>query len=95
MTVRAYVFITGTVGRQTDVAREIRGMKLEHAKVVSSDFVIGPFDIIVMLEGDDLHKLSHVIREHIEPVDGVEKTMTCLPMHEVGRYSRREEGPGE
>lgn len=78
---RAYVFIVGTVGKQTDVAREIRGLKLKQATVVSSEFVIGPFDIIVVLEGEDLHGLSHAIREHIEVVDGVEKTMTCLPMH--------------
>jgi DNA-binding Lrp family transcriptional regulator len=88
MAIRAYVFITGTVGKQTEVAREIRGLDLAHVRVVSSEFVIGPFDIIVVLEGDDLHQLSHAIRERIELVDGVEKTMTCLPMHEAGRQLR-------
>ena len=53
-------------------------MKLKEANVVSVDAVTGPFDVIALLESDDLDKLGRAITDAIQQVSGVQRTTTCL-----------------
>jgi len=51
---------------------------LSDSRVVSVDAVTGPFDVIALLESDDLDKVGRAITEGIQQVDGVQRTTTCL-----------------
>ncbi len=75
---RAYVLIESAVGKANTVAGGVAKLSFADAKVVSVDAVTGPFDVIALLESDDLDKLGRAITEGIQQVDGVQRTTTCL-----------------
>lgn len=78
MAMRAYVLIESAVGKARAVGEGVRQLNLADAKVLSVDAVTGPFDVIALLESDDLDKLGRAITEGIQRVDGVQRTQTCL-----------------
>jgi len=75
---RAYVLIESAVGKASAVGTGVKAMSVPDAKVVSVDAVTGPFDVIALLESDDLDKLGRAITEGIQTVEGVQRTTTCL-----------------
>jgi DNA-binding Lrp family transcriptional regulator len=75
---RAYVLIESVVGKANSVGVGVKKLKFGDARVVSVDAVTGPFDVIAMLESDDLDKLGRAITDGIQQVDGVQRTTTCL-----------------
>ncbi len=75
---RAYVLIESAVGKASAVGEGVKKISFAEAKVLSVDAVTGPFDVIALLESDDLDKLGRVITEGIQRVDGVQRTTTCL-----------------
>jgi DNA-binding Lrp family transcriptional regulator len=75
---RAYVLIESAVGKANTVAVGVAKLSFADAKVVSVDAVTGPFDVIALLESDDLDKLGRAITDGIQRVDGVQRTTTCL-----------------
>ena len=75
---RAYVLIEANVGKANEVGRGVRDLNLSDAKVVAVDAVTGPFDVIALLESDDLDKLGRAITDGIQQVGGVQRTTTCL-----------------
>ncbi len=78
MAIRAYVLIEASVGRATTVAGGIRRLSLSDASILSSEVVTGPYDVIAVMETDDLDSLGHAITDGIQAVDGVQRTTTCL-----------------
>jgi len=75
---RAYVLIEAAVGKTDAVGEGVKKLDFREAKVLSVDVVTGPFDVIALLESDDLDKLGRAITEGIQRVDGVQRTTTCL-----------------
>lgn len=75
---RAYVLIESAVGQANQVAEGVLAISFPDAKIVSVDAVTGPFDVIALLESDDLDKLGRAITDGIQQVDGVQRTTTCL-----------------
>ncbi len=75
---RAYVLIEAAVGRASDIAKGVRKVKLKEANVISVEAVTGPFDVIALLDSDDLDKLGRAITDAIQQVSGVRRTTTCL-----------------
>lgn len=75
---RAYVLIESAVGQASQVAEGVQSLSFPDAKVVAVDAVTGPFDVIALLESDDLDKLGRAITDGIQQVDGVQRTTTCL-----------------
>jgi len=78
MIMRAYVLIEAAVGKAKSVSEGVAKLKFSDAKVMSVDAVTGPFDVIALLESDDLDKLGRAITDGIQQVDGVQRTTTCL-----------------
>ena len=78
MTMRAYVLIESAVGKAKSVGEGVRKLNFTDASVRSVDAVTGPFDVIALLESDDLDKLGRAITDGIQRVDGVQRTTTCL-----------------
>lgn len=75
---RAYVLIESAVGQANAVGEGVGKLTFPDARVISVDAVTGPFDIIALLESDDLDKLGQAITDGIQRVEGVQRTTTCL-----------------
>ena len=75
---RAYVLIEASVGKSRGVYEGVRDLHLAQAGITSVDVVTGPFDVIALLEADDLDRLGQAVADGIQKVDGVQRTTTCL-----------------
>jgi DNA-binding Lrp family transcriptional regulator len=78
MGIRGYVLIETSVGRAGAAAEGIRQVKLPDAAILSAEVVTGPYDVIAVLETNDLDSLGHLITDVIQAIGGVQKTTTCL-----------------
>lgn len=73
MAVQAYVLIQTTVGKSTDVAMEIAGIK----GVISAADASGPYDVIAKVEAETIDALGAMVLSSLQLVDGVVRTLTC------------------
>jgi DNA-binding Lrp family transcriptional regulator len=71
---RAFVLIQTIPGRVEGILRALR--RLEVAQSVDS--VTGPYDIVALVEVDELRELSHVVAGTIGGLRGVTRTTTLL-----------------
>jgi len=74
MAVAAYIFVEATQGKAIEIREEIN--KIEGVK--SAHAVTGPYDIIALVEGDDVNVLGEFIVSRIQNVPGVLRTMTNI-----------------
>lgn len=71
---KAYVMIKIRAGEVKDVVenlRKIKGVKEAH-------MTFGPYDAVVEVETADIAALGKVTALEIQPIPGVEQTLTCL-----------------
>jgi len=80
MAVRAYILIGTAGGTAATVYKGLHRLAVVDAKVLSADTVAGPFDVIALLESEDLNRLGRAVAEGIQRIYGVERTTTCLIM---------------
>ncbi|MBI3988387.1 MAG: Lrp/AsnC ligand binding domain-containing protein [candidate division NC10 bacterium] len=74
MATTAYVLIDAAADKTKNVLgklSKVKGVKSFHA-------VTGPYDIIVVVEAEDVKALGEVVLSKIRTIDGVAKTMTCV-----------------
>ena len=74
MATKAFVLIETAVGKTKEVVdtlRKVRG-------VVSVDAVTGPYDIIAVLEADNLHAIGDLVAREIHTTAGITRTITCM-----------------
>lgn len=74
MTAKAFILIETVVGRIKEVVSTLK--QLEGVK--SADCVTGPYDIIAVIEGENLNEIGLLITNKIHPVAGISRTVTCL-----------------
>ena len=74
MAAKAFVLIETAVGKTKDVISILN--KSEGIKTV--DAVTGPYDIIAVVEGEDLNAIGSMVTNKIHPIPGVNRTVTCL-----------------
>ena len=74
MAAKAFVLIETAVGRSKEVVSSLR--KLEG--VGSVDTVTGPYDIIVIVQGETLNDIGDLVTGKIHPITGISRTVTCL-----------------
>ena len=74
MTVRAYVLIETAVGKTKDVLKALVGAP--GLKWV--DAVTGPYDVIAIIEGDDLNAVGNLVTQRVHAAGGIVRTTTCL-----------------
>jgi hypothetical protein len=70
---QAYVLIKTRVGETTTVLETLQ--RNEHIR--TADVIIGPYDIIAMVEAPDLNAIGTVVMRFVHEVSGVENTITC------------------
>jgi DNA-binding Lrp family transcriptional regulator len=71
---KAYVLIKIRAGEVKEVVRQLR--KVEGVKEAHMTF--GPYDAVAEVETVDVARLGSVTASAIQPIPGVEQTLTCL-----------------
>ena len=74
MAAKAYVLIETAVGRTKEVTSAIE--RIEGVQAV--DPVTGPYDIIAIIEGENLSNIGDLVTGKIHPIPGIARTVTCL-----------------
>jgi DNA-binding Lrp family transcriptional regulator len=74
MAATAFVLIETAVGRTKEVVNTISKMK----GVKSVNTVTGPYDIIALIEADNLNDIGDLITGKIHDIEGISRTVTCL-----------------
>ena len=71
---KAYVLLKVCAGELKEVIRNLRKVK----GVVEAQMTFGPYDAVAVIETTDLAKLGEITASEIQPIPGVEQTLTCL-----------------
>jgi DNA-binding Lrp family transcriptional regulator len=71
---KAYILIKVRTGEIREVVKQLRRLN----SVRSAEMTFGPYDAIAVIENGDISKVGHVIASEIQPIPGVEQTLTCL-----------------
>lgn len=71
---KAFVLIKIRAGNVKDVVRELRKLEL----VVEAYMTFGPYDAVAIVEAEDLGAIGSLVASTIQPIEGVEQTLTCL-----------------
>ena len=71
---KAYILIKIRAGEVKDVVHQLR--KID--KIVEANMTFGPYDAVAVIEAPDISSLGNLIAVAIQPIPGVEQTLTCL-----------------
>ncbi len=74
MATKAFVLIETAVGKTKEVTSTLK--QLEGFKSV--DLVTGPYDVIVVIEGESLPDIGDLVTTKIHAIPGISRTVTCL-----------------
>ena len=80
MAIKAYVLIVTDPVKTKDVMARIRSIEA----VKNSYEVMGPYDIIVEIEVDDLSDVPKILGEGIRRIEGIESTTSLVAIPERG-----------
>ena len=71
---KAFALIDTAVGKTEEVVSILN--KIEGLKSV--DTVTGPYDIIAVIEAEDVNKIGDLLTGKIHAIKGIARTVTCL-----------------
>ena len=71
---KAYVLIKIRAGEVKEVVKQLRKV----TGVVEAHMTFGPYDAVAVVETPDISRLGAVTASAIQPIPGVEQTLTCL-----------------
>ena len=74
MAAKAFILIETAVGRTKEVVSTLQQL----GRVKSADCVTGPYDVIAVVEGENLNEIGVLITGKINLVAGIARTVTCL-----------------
>lgn len=74
MATRAYLLLETAVGRTREVATQLRSV--EGMKAV--DVVTGPYDIIALMEAEDINSIGDIVTSKVHIIPGVVRSVTCV-----------------
>ena len=70
---QAYVLIKTRVGETSAVRDDLA----RHEHIRHADVIIGPYDVIALVEAPDLNAIGTVVMRFVHELSGVENTITC------------------
>ena len=73
MATRAFILIETQVGSVKNVVAEMRALE----GVVSCDIITGPFDVITLIDADDMGAVADLVTGMVQRIHGVDRTITC------------------
>jgi DNA-binding Lrp family transcriptional regulator len=71
---KAYVLINTRPGEIREVVRQLRRVE----GVMEANMTFGQYDVIAVLQADDLKHLGEMIAGQVQPIPGVQETLTCM-----------------
>lgn len=71
---KAYVLIKIRAGEVKEVVRQLRRVD----RIVEANMTFGPYDAVVVIDAPDITAIGNLIAGSIQPIPGVEQTLTCL-----------------
>ena len=71
---KAFVLIKVRAGDIKDVVRQLR----KTDSVVEAHMTFGPYDVVAIVDAPDLGSIGSLVASTIQPIEGVEQTLTCL-----------------
>lgn len=71
---KAYVLIKIRAGEVKEVVRQLR----KTDKIIEANMTFGPYDAVVVVEAAEIGSIGNLIASSIQPIPGVEQTLTCL-----------------
>ena len=71
---KAYVLIKVHTGEIKEVVRQLK--KLDQVK--DANLTFGPYDAVAIIESKDVSDLGHLLATVIQPIPGIEQTLTCI-----------------
>ncbi|VEG53502.1 transcriptional regulator [Mycolicibacterium aurum] len=71
--VEAFVLIQTEVGRAEVIAKQLAGL----SGVLSSEYVTGPYDVVVRVGAESLTELQSTVVPSVQQVTGITRTLTC------------------
>lgn len=72
--VKAYVLIEAKVGSSTGLMETLK----DNPSVLSASRVTGPYDVIAVVQEEDLGRIHDLVTEQIHHLDGVLRTTTSV-----------------
>jgi DNA-binding Lrp family transcriptional regulator len=78
MSIKAYVLIVTDPGKTKHVLSEIQGI----SGIVERHEVMGPYDIVVEIEVDNLQEIPNILGERIRTIDGIQSTTSLVTFPE-------------
>ena len=76
MKAKAFILIETAVGKNREIVNNIKKIK----GVTSVDYVTGPYDIIAVVEAENLNDIGDLVTQQIHPISGITRTTTCLSL---------------
>jgi len=74
MTTKAFLLIETKVGESKEVLNKLAQLN----GVKSADPVTGPYDIIAIIEREDLSDIASLVTGEIGSIDGISRNVTCV-----------------
>lgn len=71
---KAYILINIRTGEIPDAIQQLRAVK----GVVAADMTFGTYDAVAVVEAKDVPTIGRIVAKDIQPVVGVQDTLTCL-----------------
>jgi DNA-binding Lrp family transcriptional regulator len=71
---KGYVLIKIRAGEVKEVVRQLR----KTDRIVEANMTFGPYDAVAVIEAPDISSIGNLIASAIQPIPGVEQTLTCL-----------------
>jgi DNA-binding Lrp family transcriptional regulator len=71
---KAYVMITVQPGSIPEVVDNLRSVD----GVMEANMTFGPYDVVSVIETDDVNHIGRMIAHSIQPIPGILDTLTCL-----------------
>ena len=74
MATKAYILIETQVGKSREVVRALRSLK----GVASAEIVTGNYDVIALVDSEDMVTMADLVTGKVQGVHGVMRTITCV-----------------
>jgi len=71
---RAFVLIEAEAGKSLKVVAALKGIE----GVTTANQVTGPYDVIAVIDRDNLEEIGSVIAEKIQSIPGISRTVSCF-----------------
>lgn len=76
MAAKAYVLFETAVGKSKEIVNTLKKTK----NITSADYVTGSYDVIAILETENLKDIGESIPHDIHSLAGISRTATCLSL---------------